>query len=105
MGRVEPHPLKLADQIVARLQQTLRVSAVVLFGSRARGDHTQHSDLDLAVVSPDFAGEPRMFRRVMRIQDALVGLGHFDVVGLSPLELEALDCLLVTLGGLLPNVE
>lgn len=51
--------------------------------------------MDLAVVSPEFEKEPRMFRRVMQIQDALLGLGHFDVVGLSPTELEALDCLLV----------
>ena len=29
---------------------------VVLFGSRARGDYTEESDVDLLIVSPDFEG-------------------------------------------------
>jgi predicted nucleotidyltransferase len=96
MGRTEPVRIEVAaEEIVARLCPAFTVSAVILFGSRARGDHTQHSDLDIAVVSPDFAGEPRMYRRVARLQDALTGLHRIDAVGLAPQELEALDCLLV----------
>lgn len=84
-----------AEGIVARLREALPVSAVVLFGSRARGEFTQHSDVDLAVVSADFSGEPRMYRRVARLQEALRGLRRLDLVGLAPEEIEALDCLLV----------
>jgi hypothetical protein len=80
---------------VARLRRALPLSAVVLFGSRARREHTQHSDYDLAVVSSAFAGEPRMYRRAERIFAALRGIHRLDPVGLAPDELLALDCLLV----------
>jgi predicted nucleotidyltransferase len=95
MGREEPLAIAEADEIVARLRAALTVSAVVIFGSRAQGEHTQRSDIDLAVVSSEFADEPRMYRRVERLQEALRGLRRLDVVGLAPAELEALDCLLV----------
>ena len=39
---------------LARLRETMRVESVWLFGSRIRGDATQDSDLDIAVISPEF---------------------------------------------------
>jgi len=41
----------------------LRVEKLVLFGSQARGTAREDSDLDVAVVSPDFAGKD-IFERV-----------------------------------------
>ncbi len=38
------------------LGKRFRVEKMILFGSRARGDHLNLSDVDLIVVSPDFAG-------------------------------------------------
>lgn len=38
------------------LSSRLRLDALVLFGSRARGDALEDSDWDIAVVSTDFAG-------------------------------------------------
>jgi hypothetical protein len=71
------------------------VSAVILFGSRATGEYTQHSDYDLAVVSPAFANEPRMFRRAEALFGALGEVRGVDPVGLAPDELDALEGLLV----------
>jgi predicted nucleotidyltransferase len=85
----------VASEIVGRLQRSMPVSAVVLFGSRARQEHTQHSDHDIAVVSPSFVGEPRMYRRAESLYEALAGVRKLDLVGLTVEELEALDCLLV----------
>ncbi|MBI5480663.1 MAG: nucleotidyltransferase domain-containing protein [Deltaproteobacteria bacterium] len=81
--------------MVARLRAAVPVSAVVVFGSRATGEHTQHSDYDLAVVSPAFAAEPRMFRRAAVLLAALGDVRGIDPVGLAPEELESLDGLLV----------
>ena len=81
--------------VVERLRAALPVSAVVLFGSRATGEHTQHSDYDVAVVSSAFAAEPRMYRRAERLLQALGEVRGVEPVGLSPEELDALDCLLV----------
>jgi hypothetical protein len=71
------------------------VSAVVLFGSRATGEYTQHSDYDVAVVSSAFAAEPRMYRRAERLLAALGEVRGVEPVGLAPEELDALDGLLV----------
>ena len=41
------------DTIVERLARNPHVERVILFGSRARGDARERSDIDLAVVAPD----------------------------------------------------
>ncbi len=51
----------IAD-FIARLRKGLRVEAVILYGSHAAGTPDEWSDIDLAVVSPDFEGVP-MWRR------------------------------------------
>lgn len=48
----------------------IRVERVVLFGSCASGVSTEHSDIDLAVVSDDFEGMD-IFRRLETIGLAL----------------------------------
>ncbi|WP_338832796.1 hypothetical protein MHLNE_15330 [Moorella humiferrea] len=39
-------------------QQGLKVDKIILFGSQARGDAREDSDIDLLVVSSDFAKMP-----------------------------------------------
>ncbi len=58
-----------------RLAQTTRAEAVLLFGSRARGDCRRGSDWDLCVVLPDDV-EP----------------GKFTAITLSPLAAAAGEC-------------
>ena len=43
----------LLPTIRRRLVSRFRPERIVVFGSQARGDATQHSDLDLLVVVPD----------------------------------------------------
>ena len=45
---------ELVEEVVRQLTSRITVGAVVLFGSRARGDALDESDWDLAVVSSDF---------------------------------------------------
>ncbi|MEB3329588.1 MAG: nucleotidyltransferase domain-containing protein [Candidatus Sericytochromatia bacterium] len=45
-------------ELAARLGRLPKVRRVILFGSRARGDHTERSDVDLAVDAED--EEPRL---------------------------------------------
>jgi predicted nucleotidyltransferase len=49
------HTEKVIRQAVEFLRQKIRVQQVVLFGSHVRGEADQWSDIDLAVISPDFA--------------------------------------------------
>lgn len=66
-------------RFVKKLREKIRVEKVILFGSRARGDHLEDSDVDLIVVSRDFEGLP-FFERM----DKLILLWE------SPLNLELL---------------
>ncbi|MEK6606736.1 MAG: nucleotidyltransferase domain-containing protein [Myxococcota bacterium] len=59
---------------------------MILFGSRARDEHVDTSDYDVAVVSPDFAGVAPVERSVAILRG---WRGHrgLDAVGLTPAEL------------------
>jgi predicted nucleotidyltransferase len=62
------------DEVIRRaieyLLQKIRVDQAFLFGSHARGEADEWSDVDLAVISPDFA---RMSHQ--KIMDLLVDVG------------------------------
>ena len=58
---------EIIRQVIEHLRQRVRLNQVILFGSHARGEADEWSDVDLAVVSPDFA---RMSHR--RLMDLLV---------------------------------
>lgn len=58
---------EIVRRTIERLRQRVRVQQAILFGSHARGETDAWSDVDLAVISPDFA---RMNHR--QIMDLLV---------------------------------
>ncbi len=49
---MNPQP-PVIDTIVQRIKDNPHVEKVVLFGSRARGDERERSDIDIAVVGPE----------------------------------------------------
>ncbi len=53
---------------LARLERVIKPERVILFGSRARGDHRGTSDFDLLVVSKRFRGVPWIERAPMVIR-------------------------------------
>ncbi len=67
------------EKFVERLREKIRVKKVIIFGSRARGDNLENSDVDLIIISRDFEGVP-FYERI----DKLILLWE------SPLDLEAL---------------
>jgi predicted nucleotidyltransferase len=66
----ELHPGMLAE-MVRRVVDAASPDKVILFGSRARGDHRPDSDIDLLIIKD--SGLPRS-RRSMDIHAALGGL-------------------------------
>lgn len=44
------------SDFVKRLKKAVKLQKVILFGSRAKNEHTTWSDYDLAIVSSDFSG-------------------------------------------------
>ena len=53
------------SDFIQSLLKGLRVDAVVLYGSYAHGTPHEWSDIDLAVISPDFEGVPIWKRQEM----------------------------------------
>lgn len=61
------HTEEIVRRAIEHLRQKIRVQQVVLFGSHVRGEADSWSDVDLAVISPDFS---RMSHR--KVMDLLV---------------------------------
>ena len=47
----------LVFQYIENLKGRLRIEKVILFGSYAEGRANEHSDIDLAIISPDVNGD------------------------------------------------
>jgi predicted nucleotidyltransferase len=62
------------------LETGIRIEAIVLYGSYARGTAYDQSDIDIAVVSPDFEGLP-----VNRRQDIIARLERHTDPRISPI--------------------
>ena len=86
-------PLSPADTDAAVIQavanaigEALSARCVILFGSRARGDHHEWSDVDLAVILAADTLEPQQRRDVKQAAAALVGsvsdgrFRHIDII-------------------------
>ena len=52
----------IAKRFAKFLKNKLDAEKVILFGSRARGDHTQSSDFDFIIISKKFEKVPIIFR-------------------------------------------
>jgi hypothetical protein len=65
----------------------------VVVGSRARNTHFRDSDIDVVVVSPDFAGQSRM-DRIGTLLQSWHDTPALEPIGYAPDELEADDLFL-----------
>ncbi len=57
MAQVAPDVLASVERFLAVVGQRLRIDAAYLYGSRAVGSARPWSDIDVAVVSPDFSDD------------------------------------------------
>ena len=70
--------LPIIREIADELSQVSTVEAVMLFGSRARGDHWERSDIDLAVVCPNASREE--WHKMIDVVDDARTLFKIDLV-------------------------
>jgi predicted nucleotidyltransferase len=57
MAQIAADVLASVERFLAVVRQRLRVEAAYLYGSHAAGSARPWSDIDVAVVSPDFSGD------------------------------------------------
>ncbi|MCH7835634.1 MAG: nucleotidyltransferase domain-containing protein [Chloroflexi bacterium] len=62
---------RIISKFVALLSKSVRVEVVILYGSYVNGSPDEWSDIDIAVISPDFEGVP-MWERQRIISRATV---------------------------------
>ena len=63
MGRIaDPLVRRFAAKYLSRLRLLYRPKLILVFGSRAKGEALEDSDLDLLVVSDQFRGTPFLER-------------------------------------------
>lgn len=70
----------LQDRVIKEITEFAKENSIikiVLFGSRARGDHTERSDVDLAVYGGDFDSF------YWNIKEKIHSLLSFDVVDMN----------------------
>lgn len=88
----------LSSEIVQQLKSVFarypNIHAVYLFGSRAKGNFRDGSDIDLAVLAPET--KPEIFTKLWNEIDALpivfkVDLLHFDSLENSALKVKILE--------------
>ena len=60
MALSEDQVAKIIRGFIAELKREIPIKEFILFGSYAKGDPKEYSDIDLAVISDWFAGKPRI---------------------------------------------
>lgn len=71
----------------------LSISKIILFGSQAKGESTEESDIDILVISTDFRGK-NIFERATLTKDAeVMTIKKFmiplDIITMTPEEFES----------------
>jgi len=71
VGKPDKSTIKLIANKLEEIRSKFKPEKVILFGSRARGDHLKHSDIDLLIVSREFEGMDWR-ERIVKV------FGHWD---------------------------
>ena len=77
---------EIVQRVVDELRGSIQVSTVILFGSYANGAPRKSSDIDVAIISPDFSGVP-LWRRQEMLAEVLPDADvRLSPIGYSPEE-------------------
>ena len=79
--------IKILKEFKKRVNRTIKIERMILFGSRARGDERKNSDVDIILVSKEFKNQ-KSFRRSPQIYLKWKSEYGTDIICLTPEELE-----------------
>ncbi len=72
-----------ALRVAQALRDAIDAECVILFGSRARADWTDRSDIDLMIIEPEFLDLDRQMRDIQQTARELARLAYQDDVGID----------------------
>ena len=75
------------ESFLQRLAEAHPNARAYLYGSFARGDWLEDSDVDMVVVSPDFTGDP-LFQRMSRLRLMAPRNVAFEILAYTPEEMD-----------------
>lgn len=80
------------EKIARVVKKHLSDATIILFGSRARGDHLKHSDIDMIIISKKFEGvkftdRASLVLKILDREEALPKVG-LDILCYTPEEAE-----------------
>jgi predicted nucleotidyltransferase len=77
---------EVVQRVVDELNGSIQVSKVILFGSYANGAPRKWSDIDVAIISPDFSGVPLWRRQEILAENLREADVRLSPLGYSPEE-------------------
>ena len=80
---VSAGPDARAIHVAKALRDAVDVECVILFGSRARGDWTERSDIDLMIIEPELSELKRRWEDIQRTAGELARLVYQGDVGID----------------------
>ena len=80
-GRAGPDARAL--HVAQALRDAIDVECVILFGSRARADWTERSDIDLMIIDPDLSELKRRMVKIQQTARELARLAYQDYVDID----------------------
>ncbi len=92
MAKIRINPQQIIREYALELGKRIAISKIILFGSAARREMTQDSDLDLIVISNSFKNMD-FIKRLQLLSRARAGKARrvaMDILGYTPSEIKKL---------------
>jgi hypothetical protein len=80
---------KMIASYAQELQKKIKVEKIILFGSHSRGEALRESDIDLMIISQDFARMP-FLKRLEFLERSWRFPRPIEAIGYTPVEFEEL---------------
>lgn len=90
MVKTKDELINILSDYINKLKKNIRVEKVILFGSYAKGEALKTSDVDLAIVSEDFA-KMNFFERLELLSKTWNYDIGADILGYTPEEFKDLS--------------
>jgi predicted nucleotidyltransferase len=87
MGKKSNQVTEILKEFKRKIEMKIKLQNLILFGSRARGNEKEDSDIDIIIVSEDFDGQKSFKRPIQFYRDWNYDYDT-DIICLTPKELE-----------------